>query len=107
MPKEQEDVVTEHMEAVLKHDREALAAGYADDAVMLYGPAPIVGKAAIRAMFDSLPDEAFPTEVTIDSMLSHGEHVLAIYHSGAMRGGDSFHIRDGKIVVQTAFIVTD
>ena len=107
MPKEQEDVVNEHMEAVLKHDREALAEGYADDGVMLYGPAPIVGKAAIRAMFDSLPDEAFPSEVTIDSMLSHGEYVFVTYHSGEIRGGDTFHVRDGKIVLQTAFVVTD
>lgn len=100
-----EDVVDHHIQAVLANDIDAVVDDYADDAVMLAIPKPIVGKDAIRALFASFPPGALPTEVSIDGMTSHGEYVYVEYHHPGGRGGDTFQVRDGKIVMQSAHIV--
>jgi ketosteroid isomerase-like protein len=106
-----QEVIDEHIRALLGHDLDALIDGYADDAVMIVGPEPIVGQDAIRAMFSNLPD-GLPDEIAIDSVVSHGEYSLVTYHhdpspsrASGMRGGDTFHISDGKILLQTAHFV--
>jgi len=101
-----EEVVREHARALLAHDREALADGFADHAVFLVGSNAIVGKDAIRKMFEGVPDDALPTEVVFDSFASTGEYIFAVYHhEDGMTGGDTFHIRDDKIVMQSAHVV--
>ena len=106
MSKEAEDAVNEHAQALLDHDIEALIDGYADDAVFFTGkPEPLVGKDAIAAMFRGVPEEALPTEVHFDILTSHGDYVFVNHHNAQMRGGDCFQIRDGKIVMQFAYVV--
>lgn len=100
-----EDVVKHHIDAVLANDLDAIADDYADDAVLLHIPDSIVGKDAIRALFSSFPPGALPTEVSIDGMACHGDYVYVEYHHAGGRGGDTFQIRDGKIVMQSAHMV--
>jgi ketosteroid isomerase-like protein len=101
-----EEAVREHARALIAHDREALAEGFADDAVFLVGGSAMIGKEAIRAMFDNVPDDALPTEVTFDTLVSAGEYVYTTYHhDDGMSGGDTFHVRDGLIVMQSAHVV--
>jgi ketosteroid isomerase-like protein len=100
-----DEVVNEHIRAVVAHDWDAAVDGYADGAVVLAGPSPIVGKDAIRAMFASIPQDALPSDVSIDHIVSHGEYSYVKYEHHGMQGGDSFHIRDGKIVMQSAHLV--
>ena len=100
-----EDVVNHHVAAILAGDIDGVVDDYADDAVMLHVPDSIVGKDAIRALFESFPPGALPTEVTIDGIATHGEYVYLEYHHRGGRGGDTFQVRDGKIVMQSAHIV--
>ena len=106
MSKEAEDAVNEHARALLDHDIEGLIDGYADDAVFFTGePEPLVGKDAIAAMFRGIPEEALPTEINLEILTSHNDFVFVNHKSGDMQGGDCFQIRDGKIVMQFAYVV--
>lgn len=99
-----EDAINEHMRAVREHDLDAFTDGYADDAVIIAGPEPIVGKQAIHAMFASVMD-SMPTETALDSIVVEGEYAYVTYSPAGMQGSDTFHVRDGKIALQTVHIV--
>ena len=101
-----EEAVHEHARALMARDREAIIKGYADNAVFLVGGNAIVGKDAIRDMYAGVPDDVLPTETTFDTLISSGEYVFATYHhEDGMSGGDTFHVRDGLILMQSAYVV--
>jgi ketosteroid isomerase-like protein len=101
-----EDAVREHIRAVLAGEMEAIIDGYADDAVLLMGADPLVGKAAIRALFESIPEGGAPG-VSVDQIVSRQDYALVTYRGPGMRGGDTFVVRDGKILMQSAHIVAE
>lgn len=100
-----EQAVNEHIRALLARDINALVEGYTQNALIILGSTCIVGKDAIRAMFTSVPQSDLPTEVSIQSMTTHGEYTLVTYEHDNVRGGDTFHIRDGKIRMQSVVLV--
>lgn len=102
-----EEIVREHVRALSVRDRVSLVDAYADDAVFLIPADPIMGKEAIRIMFDGVPDDALPTDISFDSIWSRGEYAFATYrHLTAGEAiGITFHIRDGKILMQSAHVV--
>lgn len=99
-----EEAVREHIRALRAEEWEAVVDGYADDAVILIAPDPVVGKAAIHALFTGLPAGAGSGEVVIDHFLVEGEHALVVYRHAPQKGADSFVVRDGKIVMQSVYL---
>ena len=100
-----EEAVNEHIRAAISFEMDAVVDGYAEDAVIFNGPEPHIGIEAIGAYFRGAPPEDVPTDVTLDSMLSHGEYVYMTYHSPTMSGSDTFQVRDGKIVMQSVHMI--
>lgn len=102
-----EEAVREHLRAMVERDLDAFLDGYADDAVILAGPEPVVGKAAIGGLFEmalaTLPADMKPP----DDIVFHGEYAFVRYQIAGMRGADTFRVHDGKITMQTAHIVVD
>jgi ketosteroid isomerase-like protein len=101
-----EEVLQEHVRALIAGDRRALVDGYADDAIMMSAAGPIVGKDAIREVFANRPVPRV-REVSIDSMVTHGDYIYITGHWMGSHGGETFGIRDGKIFLQTAYYEPD
>ena len=102
MPKN-EEVIQQYKEAARRHDVPALVEMFTDDAVLLFGTKPVVGKEAIRTLFETLPMSP-ETHTDMGATVSHGEYVFLTYRLGDLHGGDTFHIRDGRIKMQSAHI---
>lgn len=102
-----EAAVQEHVRAYGARDLAALVDGYADNAVILMQPEPVVGKAAIRKLFEKVVAEA-PIGGVIDYTSCVGETCLMIYSATGIRSGaDTFTVRDGKIVMQSIHMVME
>ncbi len=106
-----EEVVYAHLWCALHHDLEGdLEDNFADDVVMLEPGGVFHGregvKASRRLLRDAVPDARY--EYT--SPLTFGENSLyswrAVSPGGAVAWGvDTFVVRDGRIVCQTAYYV--
>jgi uncharacterized protein (TIGR02246 family) len=99
-----EEAINEHMRALREHDLAAFVDGYAEDAMFILGAEPVVGREAIHAMFAPMMD-SMPTDTNLDLMVVRGEYAYITYEQNGVRGSDTFHVRDGKIVMQSAHIV--
>jgi uncharacterized protein (TIGR02246 family) len=104
-----EAVVADHLRALNAGDLDAIAADYADDAVLLAPGAALTGGAAIRQAFASavraLPDAVY----TERSLQVSGDAALLEWsrHSAtttSVDGVDTFVVRDDKIWIQTAVV---
>jgi len=104
-------IVRAHLDAWRNGDVRRLMADYADDAVLLSKhTGPLVGKAAIAAMYQHVFSEIFKTNeitFTAEPVFVCGD--LALVHWGVtsstlrtVGGFDTFFLRDGLIVAQTA-----
>lgn len=106
-----EEVVGQHVQALLARDLDALTSGYSDDAVIIINTSPvaIVGLAAIR-QFGAQILEAYTPEVLstfkVGQQVIEGEIAYAVWSMGAAIpvATDTFVVRDGKIVAQTAYL---
>jgi hypothetical protein len=101
-----EQIVHRHVDAGNKSDAAAMAADYADDAVVLQPGQAVQGKAAIMGMFSRLFGGAQKITITPTRIWSQGDVGFVTWEAngGAIKGTDSFLVRGGKILVQAVFI---
>ena len=94
------DVLEHHMTALAKGDLDEIMLDYADDAVLISGPEPLRGKAAIEQMFKNIT--ANPPKLVEDVRVVEGDYAYITWHAdGLPFGTDTFVLREGKIVCQT------
>ena len=101
------DIVGRHIAAGNAGDLDAMAGDYADDAVVLQPGQAVQGKAAIRAMFAGIFGPGAPKmTITPPKVWQEGEvgFVTWTANGGAIRGQDSFLVKNGKIEAQAVFI---
>jgi ketosteroid isomerase-like protein len=95
------EVLDRHLKALEAADLAAIMDDYADDAVLLMGPQPAVGKAAIEQLFGAITASG-PATMTEDARAIEGEIAYITWHTDQIAfGTDTFVVRDGKIVAQT------
>jgi ketosteroid isomerase-like protein len=98
------EVVKHHVESLVNGDVDEVMSDFAANAVIVCGPQPIRGSDAIRAFFSGI--SASFDRFELDASVSESDHHYIAWHTAdGLRGTDTFHIRDGKIVLQTAFLV--
>ncbi len=106
-----EAVYNHHLQALGARDLEAIAEDYSEESALIVSSVPVAmhGGAAIRAFF-AQTFEVFTPEV-IASFRVHrqtidGEIAYAVWSAGDLIpfASDTFVIRGGKIVVQTAAV---
>ncbi len=97
-------VARDHLEAVRSGDPTAMAADYADDAVLVRPDETYRGRAAIERYFASVPERLGTAEVCFDELVVDGTTATFRWHlEGApeqLSGTDTCTIRDGGIVHQ-------
>ena len=100
------EVVGHHLESMVGGDLEGLLSDYASDAVVITPSGTLHGTEEIKNFFigfiSSLPD-GFIANMELDVNVADGEYGYIIWHSGdaAPLGTDTFHVVDGKFVMQT------
>jgi SnoaL-like domain len=98
--------VEEHIRALTAKDLQAVMDGYAEDAVILVAPNPVVGKPAIKAVFEAVMKGPPQPDPVVETIVCSGDSCLVSYHLGAMRGADTVVVRGGKITMQSVYIVS-
>ena len=94
------------MESMGAGDLNAVLSDYADDAVVLTPNGNFSGTAEIKAFFEgfvsSLP-EGFIAAMKLEVNATSGEYGYITWNAGefAPLGTDTFHVVDGKFVMQT------
>lgn len=104
MPHAPKQLVTAWIAAFNRQDAEALAAMYAEDAVNhQVAEAPVVGRAAIRAMF--VAGFAATEMVCIpENLFEDGEWAILEWRDPlGLRGCGFFHVVDGRIIFQRGY----
>ena len=97
------DILQRHLDALAAGDLEGLLADYADDAVLIVGAEPVRGKDALRNVFARTT--ANPLKIEEDVRVVDGDYAYITWHSDRLSfGTDTFVVRDGKIVCQTAAV---
>jgi ketosteroid isomerase-like protein len=103
-----EQLLEVHVQAVLNGDMETLRQDYTEDSVFLTANGSFKGQDAIIGEFKKLL-AAFPNGLTINPIkqVVDGENVLLVWSGGSDTlditfAVDTFVIRDGKIMMQTA-----
>ena len=101
-----EQIIQRHVDAGNKSDAAAMAADYADNAVVLQPGQAVQGRAAIQAMFGRLFGGPQKVTITPTKIWSDGDVGFVTWEAngGAIKGTDSFLVRGGKILVQAVFI---
>jgi ketosteroid isomerase-like protein len=101
------DVVNHHMSVVNTGDMDALMSDYADDAVVLQAGTAVQGKATITTTLTRLfgPDapkmNIVPVKVWQEGDVGFVDWTA---NGGALKGQDSFLVKNGKIEVQAVWI---
>ncbi len=98
-----------HLEDFRKGDVEALAAGYAPDAVMLTQHGPVIGREKIAGSFKMFFETVMPpatTDVSMHQQLIEGPYAFIQWSATTPThqvpfGTDSFVFEDGMIVAHT------
>ncbi len=104
------EIVQRHMQFAAAGDVDSMLGDYADDAVVLTAGSALQGKAAIRGVFaNMLKDPAARTAMKPTKVWQEGGVGFVTWEQNAgtptaVKGGDSFVIRNGKIEVQAVFI---
>ena len=103
-----EQIIQRHVAAANRGDAAAMAADYAEDAVMLEPGRALHGRAAIQAGFESVfgPNARIKFTVTPTHIWSDGEvgFIAWTANDGRFKGADSYLVRHGKIQVQAVYI---
>jgi ketosteroid isomerase-like protein len=105
-------VVEHHLDALRASSLEETLADYTDASVLITGGTVAQGLDALRAIFVSALETLFKPGAfvfTLDSLVVHGEYALITWRlrfdGGEITfGTDTFHVRDGKIVMQTGAV---
>jgi ketosteroid isomerase-like protein len=105
-PNSTEAVLGRHLQALMQRDLDTVMKDYANNAVIFTPNGPAKGPTAIRAGFEGLlgamTPEAFANFKLIKQDVD-GEYAYIVW--SAVRvvpfGGDTFHVRNGKIVSQS------
>ena len=99
---ETQKVFDHHIAALGEADVEAIMADYDDDAVLMTNLSGLlVGKAAIREMFANVKLTGFVQT----QLLVEGDYAFVVWKADQVRSGsDTFVVRAGKIVLQTAVV---
>lgn len=101
-----EAVVERHMRALMARDFDSVMKDYASDAVLFTASGTIKGAEALRAFFEAsmsaLPPEALANFKLIKKD-TDGEYGYILWSAAPLLpfAGDTFHIRNGKIVAQS------
>ncbi len=103
-----EQIIHRHVEAANRGDAAAMAADYAEDAVMLEPGRAVHGRAAIQKAFDEVfgPNARVKFTVTPTRIWSDGDTGFITWQAndGKFSGGDTYLVRHGKILAQAVFI---
>ncbi len=103
-------IVQRHMQFAAAGDVDSMLGDYADDAVVLTAGSALQGKAAIRGVFaNMLKNPAARTAMKPTKVWDEGGVGFVTWEQNAgtpaaVKGGDSFVVRNGKIEVQAVFI---
>jgi limonene-1,2-epoxide hydrolase len=98
------DLVRAWVEAFNRADAEALGAFYAESATNHQAAeAPVIGRAAIRAMF-AREFAAAKMECIVENIFEDGEWAILEWRDPmGLRGCGFFHVIDGKIALQRGY----
>jgi ketosteroid isomerase-like protein len=101
-----EQIIQRHVDAAAKGDAAAMAADYAEDAVMLQPGQAIQGRAAILAAFTRIFGGPQRVVITPIRIWSAGDVGFISWEAsgGQLKGTDDFLVRGGKILVQGVYI---
>ena len=103
-----EQIIHRHVEAANRGDAAAMAADYAEDAEILEPGRAIHGRAAIREAFEGIFGSRAKTKMTVTPtrVWSDGDTGFIAWeaNNGAIKGGDTYLVRHGKIIAQAVFI---
>ena len=104
-----EQIIQRHVDAANRGDSAAMAADYAEDAEILEMGRAIHGRAAIQAAFDGIfgPKAKTKFTVTPTRIWSDGDTGFITWtgNGGAVKGSDTYLVRQGKILAQAVFFV--
>jgi ketosteroid isomerase-like protein len=108
MARSTEQVVQDHIMALIGGDMVKLMADYADDAVLLTLDGGFVGKAAIQAFFEGTLKGMPNLEFSPGQTAVEGDTLLVTWSAESEtvsipQGVDTFVVRDDKIQRQTAW----
>ncbi len=101
-----EEVLGHHLQAIFSQNLEDIASDYTDDAVVFAPNGVFQGKENIRAFFAAALGMlgSAVSEISLIKQEINGEYAYILWSAGSVLpfAGDSFHIRDGKILMQSA-----
>jgi hypothetical protein len=100
---ETERVVMRHLAASEAGDASVVPRDYAADAVVIFGPEPAKGLAAITKEFENLYART-RLKLTYTRKVFTGNVGYVVWTMNDIRGSDTFFVRDGKIVAQTSIV---
>ena len=102
-----EQIIHRHVEAANRGDAAAMAADYAEDAEILEPGRAIHGRAAIQGAFEGIFGSRAKTKMTVTPtrIWSEGDTGFITWeaNNGAIKGGDTYLVRGGKIRAQAVF----
>lgn len=104
-----EQVLAHHVKALTSRDLDAMMEDYTDESVVINAMATAKGLAGIRQMLQGLlgmftPELAANMKTVKQEIV--GEYALAIWSALPLVpfGVDSFHVKNGRILMQTAAV---
>jgi ketosteroid isomerase-like protein len=105
-PTNTETVFARHLQAILSRDMDSIIADFAPDAVVFTPNGAFKGHAQIRGFFEAALQLLTPEAMNAMQVIRQefdGEFVYVLWSAGQAVpfAGDSFCIRDGKIVMQS------
>ena len=109
MEREVWEVIQSHTEAVISGNPMAMAADYANDAVLIRPEAQFKGRKEIEAYFSTVPERLGEGVVVFDKVDVDGQLVKFWWHLeggsvDGVSGCDECEVRDGLIVSQKVFL---
>jgi ketosteroid isomerase-like protein len=103
-------VVEHHIEALGAGDVDAVMEDYTEASLLLTAAGAVRGLDTLRAGFSGAMEGLFKPgahEFTLEELVVEGEYAVIVWHltsevADVSFGTDTFHVRDEKIVFQTA-----
>jgi ketosteroid isomerase-like protein len=112
MTRTPQEVISDHLASLAKHDVSLIVQDYADDAVLITPRGAVNGLAGVEAFYTQalggLPD----LDVTVTSSVFGGDALLARWTARASAGKvndgvDTFVFSDGKIKLQSSWFTIE